>query len=80
MPVIYLISALKASEFEKPVTICVFNKKETIYLDIQKQTAESITLNHSEIKGDEVIHRNTSILAEVLSLKARSIFFRPSNE
>ena len=43
MPVIYLISALNTSDFEKPVTICVFNKKETIYLDIHKQPAESIT-------------------------------------
>ncbi len=73
MPVIYLISALKTSEFDKPVTICVFNKKETIYLDIQKQPTESINLKHSEIKGDEVIQRNTSISAEVLSLKARSM-------
>ena len=72
MPVIYLISALKPSAFEKPVTICVFNKKETIYLDIQKQPTESIQLNHSEIKGDKAIQRNAPILAEVLSLKARS--------
>jgi hypothetical protein len=73
MPVIYLISASKASDFEKPVTICVFNKKETIYLDIQKEPAESVQLDHIEIKGDEAIQRNTSILAEVLTLKARSI-------
>ena len=73
MPVIYLISASKASDFEKPVTICVFNKKETIYLDIQKAPAESVQLNHIEIKGDEAIQRNTSILAEVLTLKARSV-------
>ena len=73
MPVIYLISASKVSDFEKPLTICVFNKKETIYLDIQKGPAESVQLNHIEIKGDEATQKNTSILAEVLSLKARSI-------
>ncbi len=73
MPVIYLVSALKGSDFEKPVTICVFNKRETIYLDIQKEPAETVQLNHIEIKGEEVIQRNKSILAEVLSLKARSI-------
>jgi len=73
MPVIYLISALKVSDFEKPVTVCVFNKKETIYLDIQKESVETVQLNHIEIKGDEVIQRNASISAEVLSLKARSI-------
>lgn len=73
MPVIYLISASKVTDFEKPVTICVFNKKETIYLDIQKEPAESVQLDHTEIKGDKAIQRNTSILAEVLSLKARSI-------
>ena len=73
MPVIYLISASKVSDFEKPVTICVFNKKETIYLDIQKESVETVQLNHIEIKGDEVIQRNASILAEVLSLKARSV-------
>jgi hypothetical protein len=73
MPVIYLISASKVSDFEKPVTICVFNKKETIYLDIRKEPVETVQLNHIEIKNDEAIQRNTSILAEVLSLKARSI-------
>ena len=72
MPVIYLISALNTSDFEKPVTICVFNKKETIYLDIHKQPAESIQLNYTEIKGEEAIQKNVSILAEVLSLNARS--------
>jgi hypothetical protein len=73
IPVIYLISALKISDFEKPVTICVFNKKETIYLDIEKEPSEAVQLNHIEVKGDEAIQKNTSILAEVLSLKARSI-------
>ncbi len=73
IPVIYLISASKVSDFEKPVTICVFNKTETIYLDIQKVPAESVQLNYTEIRGDEAIQRNTSILTEVLSLKARSI-------
>ena len=73
MPVIYLISASKVSDSEKPVTVCVFNKKETIYLDIQKESVETVQLNHIEIKGDEVIQRNASISAEVLSLKARSV-------
>jgi len=73
IPVIYLISALKISDFEKPVTICVFNKKKTVYLDIQKEPSEAFQLNHIEVKGDKAIHKNTSILAEVLSLKARSI-------
>jgi hypothetical protein len=73
MPVIYLVSASKGSDFEEPVTICVFNKRETIYLDIQKEPAETVQLNHIEIKGEEVIQKNKSILAEVLSLKARSI-------
>jgi len=73
IPVIYLISALKISDFEKPVTICVFNKKKTIYLDIQKEPSEAVQLNHIEVKGDEAIQKNTSILAEVLSLKARSV-------
>ena len=73
MPVIYLISASKVSDFEKPVTVCVFNKKETIYLDIQKEPAEAVQLEYTEIKGDKVIQKNASISAEVLSLKARSI-------
>ena len=73
IPVIYLISALKVSDFENPVTICVFNKKKTVYLDIQKEPSEAFQLNHIEVKGDKTIHKNTSILAEVLSLKARSI-------
>ena len=71
--IIYLISALKVSDFEKPVTICVFNKKETVYLDIQKQPSEALQVSHIEAKDDKAIHKNTSILAEVLSLKARSI-------
>ena len=71
--IIYLISALKVSDFEKPVTICVFNKKETVYLDIQKQPSEALLVSHIEAKDDKAIHKNTSILAEVLSLKARSI-------
>jgi len=73
IPLIYLISASKISDFEKPVTICVFNKKEAIYIDIQKKPAESVQLNHIEIKGDEAIRRNTTILAEVFSLKARAV-------
>ena len=73
IPIIYLISASKISDFEKTVTICVFNKKEAIYVDIQKGPAESVQLNYIEIKGDETIQRNIPILAEVLSLKARSI-------
>lgn len=73
MPVIYFISASKVSDFDKPVTICVFNKKETIYLDIQKESVESVLLNHTEIKGDKTIRRNTAVLADVLSLKARPI-------
>jgi len=72
MPIIYYISASKISDFEKPVTICVFNKKRVIYLDIQKESVESIQLNHIEIKGKKIARRNTSIVAEVLSLKARS--------
>ena len=71
--IIYLISALKVSDFEEPVTICVFNKKETIYLDIQKKPSEVLHVNHIEEKGEKVIHKDTSILAEVLSLDARSI-------
>ena len=71
--IIYLISALKVSDFEKPVTICVFNKKETVYLDIQKKPSEVLLVSHIEAKDDKAIHKNTSILAEVLSLKARSI-------
>jgi len=71
--IIYLISALKVSDFEKPVTICVFNKKETVYLDIQKQPSEALLVSHIEAKDDKAIHKNTSILAEVLSLEARSI-------
>ncbi len=71
--IIYLISALKVSDFEKPVTICVFNKKETVYLDIQKKPSEVLHVNHIEEKGEKVIHKDTSILAEVLSLDARSI-------
>jgi len=71
--IIYLISALKISDFEKLVTICVFNKKETVYLDIQKQPSEALLVSHIEAKDDKAIHKNTSILAEVLSLKARSI-------
>ena len=71
--IIYLISALKVSDFEKPVTICVFNKKETVYLDIQKQPSEALQVSYIEAKDDKAIHKNTSILAEVLSLKARSI-------
>ena len=71
--IIYLISALKVSDFEKPVTICVFNKKETVYLDIQKEPSETLQVSHIEVKGDKSIHKDTSILAEVLSLKARSI-------
>ena len=71
--IIYLISALKVSDFEKPVTICVFNKKETVYLDIQKEPSEALQVSHIEAKGDKAIHKDTSILAEVLSLKARSI-------
>ena len=73
IPVIYLISALKVSDFEKPVTICVFNKKKTVYLDIQKEPSEALQLNHIEVKGGQPILKNTSILADVLSLKARSI-------
>ena len=73
IPVIYLISALKISDFEKPVTICVFNKKKTVYLDIQKEPSEALQLNHMEVKGGQPILKNTSILADVLSLKARSI-------
>jgi hypothetical protein len=73
IPVIYLISALETSDFEKPVTICVFNKKKTVYLDIQKEPSEAFQLNHIEVKDDKAIHKNTSILADVLSLKARSI-------
>lgn len=73
IPVIYLISALKVSDFEKPVTICVFNKKKTVYLDIQKEPSEALQLNHMEVKGGQPILKNTSILADVLSLKARSI-------
>lgn len=72
MPIIYFISASKISDFEKPVTICVFNKTEVIYLDIQKEPVESVQLNYTEIKGEQVTQRNTLILAEVLSLKARS--------
>ena len=71
--IIYLISALKVSDFEKPVTICVFNKKETVYLDIQKKPSEVLHVNHIEEKGEKIIHKDTSILAEVLSLEARSI-------
>lgn len=73
IPVIYLISALKISDFEKPVTICVFSKKKTVYLDIQKEPSEVFQLNHIEIKGGKAIYKNTSILADVFSLKARSI-------
>ena len=74
MPVIYLVSALKSSDFDNPVTICVFNKKEIIYLDIQREPSESVQLNHTEIKGDKIIQKNTVILADVLSLKAKSSF------
>jgi len=71
--IIYLISALKVSDFEEPVTICVFNKKETIYLDIQKKPSEVLHVSHIEKKGEKAIHKDTSILAEVLSLEARSV-------
>tara|TARA_Y100001960_G_scaffold311215_1_gene371560 strand:+ start:2270 stop:3166 length:897 start_codon:yes stop_codon:yes gene_type:complete len=73
MPLIYLISASKMSDFNKPVTVCVFNKKETVYLDIKKEPAESVQLDHIELKEDKSIQKNTLILADVLSLKARSI-------
>ena len=55
------------------MTICVFNKKKTVYLDIQKEPSEALQVSHIEAKGDKAIHKDTSILAEVLSLKARSI-------
>jgi len=72
MAVIYFISASKISDFEKTVTICVFNKKEVIYLDIRKESMESIRLNYTKKKGDQETQRNTSISTHVLSLKARS--------
>tara|TARA_Y100001936_G_scaffold253037_1_gene315458 strand:+ start:152 stop:1102 length:951 start_codon:yes stop_codon:yes gene_type:complete len=73
IPLIYLVSTLKSSDFIKPVTVCVFNKKETVYLDIQYDSAESVQLDHVELKEDKILHRNTLVLADVLSLKARSI-------
>ncbi|MBL78686.1 MAG: hypothetical protein CMH70_01275 [Nitrosomonadaceae bacterium] len=73
MSLIYLISASKMSNFNKPVTVCVFNKKETVYLDIKKEPAESVQLNHIELKRGEAVQKNILILADVLSLKARSI-------
>jgi len=73
MPILYFISASKISDFKKTVTICVFNKKEVIYLDIQEESVESIQLEHAEIKGDQVSQRNTLTPTHVLSLKARSI-------
>lgn len=74
IPVIYLVSALRNSDFKKQVTICVFNKKEIVYLDIRREPAESVQLNYTEIKGDKVIQKNTLIQADVLSLKAKSSF------
>ena len=73
IPILYFISASKISDFDKTVTICVFNKKEVIYLDIQKESVESIQLDHTEIKGDQLSQRNTSIPVHVLSLKARAV-------
>jgi len=72
MAVVYFISASKISDFEKTVTICVFNKKEVIYLDIRKESIESIQLDYTKKKGDQEIQRNTSISTHILSLKARS--------
>ncbi|TDI78168.1 MAG: hypothetical protein E2O81_03215 [Betaproteobacteria bacterium] len=72
MPVVYFISASKISDFEKTVTICVFNKKEVIYLDIRKESMESIQLDYIRKKGDQETQRNTLISTYVLSLKARS--------
>lgn len=73
IPILYFISASKISDFDKTVTICVFNKKEVIYLDIQKESVESIQLDHTEIKGDQLSQRDTSIPVHVLSLKARAV-------
>lgn len=73
MPIIYFISALKTSDFDKNMTICVFNKKEVIHLDIQKESIEPVQLEYAEIKGDHSSLIKKSIPAIVLSLKARSV-------
>lgn len=73
MPIIYFISASKTSDFDTNMTICVFNKKEVIYLDIQKESVEPVLLEYTEIKGDHATKIKKSIPAHVLSLKARAI-------
>ena len=73
MPIIYFISASKISDFDKNMTICVFNKKKVIYLDIQKESVEPVLLEYTEIKGDHASKIKKSISAQVLSLKARAI-------
>ena len=73
MPIIYFISASKTSDFDKNMTVCIFNKKEVIYLDIQKESVEPVQLEYAEIRGDYSSLIKKSFTANVLSLKARAI-------